>query len=191
MKKTNVLLITALAFSLAACDSGGKKIVDTKDGAIVTTMTGDLYKVIGTEMYKITERADNTNGTLKTATQAITSINGKVKFEVKAKVFNDRTDYIINASVVPGSIKNKAISVKDMMNMIDGSIDGITALSIVYEDKDGFSLGSDDIAVKSQWTTTIDHNGAAYAAEYKGSVVSTELRNQKDSRLVVQWRSRL
>jgi hypothetical protein len=182
----------ALAFSLTACDSGGKKIVDTKDGAIITTMTGDLYKVIGTEMYKITERAgDITSGTLKTFTQEISSKNAKLKFEIKAKVFNERTDYIITASVVPKSIKNKALSVSDIIDIKNGTIDGIASIDVVYEDKDGFSLGSDTFSIKDQWILNVDHNDVAYQAEYKGSLSSAELRNQKDSRIVVQWRSRL
>lgn len=191
MKKTNILLITTLALSLAACDSGGKKIVDTKDGAIVTTITGDLYKVVGTEMYEIKKHESGfENGFIKTATQVVPSTNAKINFDVKAKVFNDRTDYIIVGKVVPGTIKNKALADKDILSLNDSTIDGISAITLVYEDADGFSLGSDELPIRGEWSRSVNEAGVITAVEFKGTRVSDKQRARKDATLNVQWRAK-
>jgi hypothetical protein len=189
LNKKSIFLVSALALTLTACDSGGKKVVDTKDGVIVTTVTGDLYKIIGTEMYEIKKHDGGfESGYLKLKTIEVASRNAKIKIEVKAKVFNDKTDYIVDAKVVPGSIKNKALSVKDILSLNDGTIDGISSVSIVYEDAEGFSLGNDEISVRGEWSRIVDENDNVAQVQFKGTKPSDKQRANKDTMLKIQWR---
>lgn len=190
MNKSFLLIMTISSVFLTACDSGGKKIVDTKDGVIVTTVTGDIYKVVGTELYEIKSHDKGyEEGYLKSIDYDIPSKNAKLHVSLKAKIFNDKTDYVIKVDVVENSITDKNITKPEVLKISNGNIDGISSLIINFEDAEGFSAGKDVIGFDDDWTNIVNDKDETLIYEFKGMRASEKLRANKNTSLRIQWKS--
>lgn len=189
MNKIYIASIIALGFILSGCDSGGKKIVDTKDGVVVTTPTGDLYKIVGTELFEIRKHETGyEDGFLKTSEYDIPTLNAKLHCLVKAKVFSNKTDYIIEVTVLPNSIKEESLAAKDLLELKNGTIDGLSVILTSFEDAEGFKLGEDEFNLNAAgWSRVVDTKNETYQYQFKGFRDSEKQRAKKDSTMQIKW----
>lgn len=183
------LISLSAAFILCGCENGGKKIVETKDGVIVTTITGDFYKIIGTELYEIKKHEQGyENGYLKNYSKEIPSKNARLLVSLKAKIFNDKTDYVIKVNIAKNSIKDAALTESGLLGIDNGRIDGVSSLIISFDDKDGFESGQDVIEFNAPgWTHIVNSKGEPAYYEFKGMRISEKQRASENTTIDISW----
>lgn len=186
MKK--IILSLLICVSLTACNEDKTAVVSTPSGNFFINSSGLLHRIEGNKLVEVkVDNVDPEKGITKTLDREVPTPQGIMTVSVKAKIYPDKTSYIIYISKkLKEGEGNEQLS-KALQQSSSRTIMGIKSITVVASDKDDFSVGEDNIPLTYGWTNIVDKSGKPYRLEYKGSFPSPKTRFNESTFLGLQW----
>ena len=184
MKK---LLILAFCSFLVACNQEKNSVVATSAGVFHLNSNGQIYRIDGNKLVELkADKLDPEKGILKTYSQEIPGKDGKILVDLKAKIYPDKTNYIIK--ITRKLNPDKAAENQDKeLKFTGNSVMGIKSITVATSDSDDFSVGQDYIPFNNKWLKVVDSSGKVRSLEYKDSFISESARFSELTKFTVQW----